>query len=70
MSIIYWLIALWIVIGFIVAIAFGAASGRDPSDTNAIRTVKHRGGFGRQPVPHVSNVRRARPASHDIGKAA
>lgn len=70
MNTIYWLIALWIVIGFIVAIAFGVASSRGANDVNAIRTVKRHGGVRRQAVSHAADVTRMRSFSRSNRKVA
>ena len=67
---VYWIVALWVIIGFIVAVAFGFFSDRSRDNDSSISTVKHLGDFQRRPVTGTVNARRARPIHHEIKKSA
>ena len=70
MEIMYWIVALWIIVGFIVAVAFGFFSNRGQDNDSSVSTVKHLGGFHRHPVPSAVNARRVQSISRGVRKSA
>lgn len=73
MDIIYWILALWVIVGFIVAVAFGFFSERgqdNDSSVSSASTVKHLGNFHRHPVPSAVNAMRVRPIPRGVQKSA
>ena len=67
---VFWIVALWVIVGFIVAVAFGFFSDRSRNNDSSISTVKHLGDFHRRPVTSAVDARRARPIPHGIKKSA
>jgi hypothetical protein len=70
MDIMYWILAMWVIVGFIVAVAFGYFSDRGQGNDSSVSTVKHLGNFHRHPVPSAVNARRVRSIPRDIQKSA
>jgi hypothetical protein len=59
MDIMYWIVAFWVIVGFIVAVAFGFFSDRGQENDSSVSTIKHLSRFHRHPVSsavHASRV--------------
>lgn len=70
MEIIYWIVTLWVIVGFIVAVAFGFFADRGQDNDSSVSTVKHLGGFHRHPVRSAVNARHVRPVLRGVQKSA
>ncbi|HYA38132.1 MAG TPA: hypothetical protein VEI74_07700 [Candidatus Methylomirabilis sp.] len=66
----YWIMAWWVIVGVIVAVAFGFFSDRNKDNDSLNSTVKHLGDFHRHPVNNMVHARRVQPISHGIKKSA
>jgi hypothetical protein len=70
MDILYWIVALWVIVGFIVAVAFGFFSEWGQDNDSSVSTVKHLGDFHRHPVPSAANARRVQSIPRGVQKSA
>lgn len=70
MEILYGIVALWVIVGFIVAVAFGFFSDRGQDNDVSARTVKQLGRYHRHQAPSAVNARRVRPMPHRLKKSA
>jgi hypothetical protein len=66
----YWIVALWVIVGFIVAVAFGFFSNRGQNNDSSVSTVKHLDDFHRHPVSSAVNAGRVRPIPSGVKKSA
>ena len=66
----YWIVALWVIVGFIVAVAFRFLSNRGQGNESSVSTVKHFGDFHRHPVPNAVNAKSVGPIPGSVKKSA
>jgi len=67
---VYWILALWVIVGLVAAVAFGFFTHRSRDNESSNSTVKYLGDFHRHTVTSAVTARRARPIPHGIKKSA